>query len=340
MTDVSLAGVTKRFGDVVAVDALDLQLAPNQVTAVVGPSGCGKTTTLRLVAGFERPDAGTIRIGEHVVAGDGHFVPPERRRVGMVFQQLALFPHMTVAGNVGYGLSRSERSTRVPELLRLVNLNGYEARYPDELSGGQAQRVAVARALAPSPAVVLLDEPFSSLDVALRAGVRAEVRRVLEQAGVTALLVTHDQDEALSVGDRVAVMLNGRLAQVGSPEEVYRQPASPEVAAFLGDANLLHGDVRAGCFESPVGSLPAPGWSRPDGPAIGLVRPEDLDLDEAGGDAVVEDVHYFGHDQLIVVSLPSGFRLRARLHARRRFEPGARVGVRAVGGEVVAFPPR
>ena len=338
---VRLRGVTRRFGDVVAVDSVDLDIEQGELVALLGPSGCGKTTTLRLIAGFEAPDAGDVRIGEQDAAGPGRWVAPERRRVGMVFQQLALFPHLDVAANVAYGLrgTKGAKAARVEALLDLVGLQGYGGRYPDELSGGQAQRVALARALAPEPDVVLLDEPFSSLDVSLRADVRREVRTILAAAGATALLVTHDQDEALAFGDRVAVMLAGRLAQMGSPEEVYRRPATPAVAEFLGDANLLPGEVRAGRLETVLGSLPLVAGAERDGPAWGLVRPEDLDLEEASeGEATVADVEYYGHDQLVTVALESGTLLRARLHARRRFPEGSTVRLRVGGLGIVAFP--
>lgn len=339
---VALRGLGKRFGAVQAVRDLDLDVPAGDITALLGPSGCGKTTTLRMVAGFERPDAGTVSIGGTTVAGPGAgaWVPPERRQIGMVFQHLALFPHLDVAGNVAYGLrglDRRDRQARVEELLALVGLAGYERRYPDQLSGGQAQRVALARALAPRPMVVLLDEPFSSLDVSLRGELRTEVRRILKAEGVTALLVTHDQDEALSLGDQVAVMLNGHLAQAGRPEAVYRKPATPEVAAFLGDANLVAGEVRGGTLHTEFGPMQVA--DTVDGTCWGLVRPEDLDLvADPDAAAAVLDVEYYGHDQLITVALPSGVEIKARLHARHRFEVGTRVDVRLGGLGVVCFP--
>jgi iron(III) transport system ATP-binding protein len=339
---VDAVAVEKRFGAVEAVRAANLHAPAGLLTAILGPSGCGKTTLLRLIAGFERPDRGAISIAGTTVADPSGnvFVPTERRRVGMVFQQLALFPHLDVSGNIAYGLrgaSRAERSARVRELLDLVDLAGMERRYPDQLSGGQAQRIALARALAPRPQVVLLDEPFSSLDVSLRAGVRTEVRDILKREGVTAILVTHDQDEALALGDRVAVMLEGRVAQLGTPEEVYRRPASPEVGAFLGDTNLLEGKVSRGLITTEVGEAPV--TASADGDAYALVRAEDLDL-VVDGDARVVGAEYFGHDQLVTVVLPSGTTLRARLHARRRLDPGTAVSVRLTATDVVAFPRR
>jgi iron(III) transport system ATP-binding protein len=339
MRQVELRGLRKSFGDVAAVDGVDLTVPGGAITALVGPSGCGKTTLLRLIAGLEMPDDGEVVISGEMMAGAGYWVPPERRRVGMVFQHLALFPHLNVAGNVGYGLAalgRSERQARVAELLELVGLRGYERRYPDQLSGGQAQRVAVARALAPRPAVVLLDEPFSSLDVSLRGEIRAEVQRILRTEGVTAVLVTHDQEEALSFGDQVAVMLDGRLAQVGTPEGAYQRPASPAVALFLGEANLISGEVSAGVMHTELGPVEL---AADDGPAMVALRPEDLDLEMVpeGPNRVVE-VHYYGHDQLVTVELPSGARVRARLAADRRFPVGSAVLARSISGRVVVFP--
>ncbi len=225
-SELVLAGLRKSYGDVLAVASVDLEVEAGSICALLGPSGCGKTTTLRLIAGLERPDAGKIAIGERTLNGDGAFVAPERRRIGMVFQDYALFPHLDVAGNVGYGLGRKPDRGRVAEVLELVGLAGDAGRSVHELSGGQQQRVALARALAPTPELVLLDEPFSNLDASLRDRLRSEVRQILADAGVTALFVTHDQAEALSIADTVAVMNEGLIEQVGTPEEAYSRPAA------------------------------------------------------------------------------------------------------------------
>jgi iron(III) transport system ATP-binding protein len=245
MPGVTLRGLTKRYGGVAAVDNLALEVKPRELVALLGPSGCGKTTTLRLVAGFLTPEAGEIWVGERCLSSATAVVPPERRRMAMIFQSYALWPHLTVAQNVGYGLrfkrgmTRADRDRRVGEMLRVVQLGGFEARYPSQLSGGQQQRVAVARALVVEPEILLLDEPLSNLDANLREEMRFEIRRLHETFGITTLYVTHDQAEAMVISDRIAVLDRGRVAQVGSAEEIFQQPRTRFVADFIGRTNLV-----------------------------------------------------------------------------------------------------
>jgi len=245
MPGVALRGLTLRYGDLAAVEDLSLSVAPGELVALLGPSGCGKTTTLRLVAGFLKPEAGEIRVGERVLSSPAGVVAPERRRMAMIFQSYALWPHMTVAQNVAYGLrfkadlARADRERRVREILGVVQLGGFADRYPGELSGGQQQRVAVARALVVEPEILLLDEPLSNLDAVLREEMRFEIRRLHEAFGITTLYVTHDQAEAMVISDRVAVLERGRIVQVGPPAEVFERPRSRFVAEFIGKTNLV-----------------------------------------------------------------------------------------------------
>ena len=340
---IECAGVGKRFGAVVAVDDFALRAEPGKITALLGPSGCGKTTTLRLIAGFERPDTGTIALGDRVLSGGGRFVPPEQRRIGLVFQDYALFPNRDVAGNVAYALPRGADRSRVRQLLELVGLEAAAGRLPHELSGGQQQRVALARALAAEPAAILLDEPFSNLDATLRDRMRREVRQILADAAATSIFVTHDQEEALSIADAVAVMRNGRIAQAGAPEEVYERPASRWVAEFLGEAEVLPGTARRGAVECPLGTLPYdPGF---EGPADVILRPEAIAVsagptprDAAASRATVVDRDFYGHDQLLHLALESGLRVRSRQPGFPAWHPGDHLRV-WVDGPVTVLPP-
>ena len=247
MPGVTIKGLTKRYGDVAAVEGLSLEVQPSELVSLLGPSGCGKTTTLRLVAGFLRPEAGEIWVGERCLSSPTGVVPPERRRMAMIFQSYALWPHMTVAQNVAYGLrlkagvSKTEREARVKDMLRVVQLGGYESRYPGELSGGQQQRVAVARALVVEPEILLLDEPLSNLDANLREEMRFEIRRLHATFAITTLYVTHDQGEAMVISDRVAVLHRGRVVQVGTAEDLFQRPRTRFVAEFIGKTNLVDG---------------------------------------------------------------------------------------------------
>jgi iron(III) transport system ATP-binding protein len=310
MANLLVCGLTKSFGRTAALSCVDLTVQSGSLTAVLGPSGCGKTTLLRCVAGFESCDAGDIIIAGRSVAT----MPPHRRRVGIVPQEGALFPHLSVFDNVAYGLDRTgRRNGRVEAVLALVGLEGLAGRMPHQLSGGQQQRVAVARALAPRPPIVLLDEPFSALDAALRADLRRDVRDALRADGATAVLVTHDQNEALSMADDVAVMRDGRIVQGGPPADVYRQPTDPWVAAFVGESVWLTATIDGTTAKTALGSIPVVG--EPGGARI-LLRPEQINVSESDIDhrpsAVVVRQDFFGHDALLGLQLSDGTEITAR----------------------------
>ncbi|MGK2880818.1 MAG: ABC transporter ATP-binding protein [Mycobacterium sp.] len=303
--------LTKRFGDHRVLDGIDLQLATGTTTAVLGASGCGKTTLLRIVAGFETPDDGSILIAGRHVAGHGSCLPAHRRQVGYVAQDGALFPHLSVGQNIGYGLRgglrRPEVAARVRDLLDMVSLDAaFAARRPHELSGGQQQRVALARALARQPVLMLLDEPFSALDTGLRAATRKTVAAALSDAGITTLLVTHDQEEALSLADQMAVMRDGRFVQVGTPEEIYRQPSSRFTAEFLGNCVLLAASVRSGTADTALGPIPVSAADQPS--ATIMVRPEQIvvrpitDSDSIAIGTVIA-TEFLGPDVILTIAL-------------------------------------
>ncbi len=327
MSSLSCTDLAKAFGAVRAVDEFTLELEGGTIAALLGPSGCGKTTALRLIAGLERPDAGTVTVGGRELAGPGTFVAPERRRIGVVFQDYALFPHLDVAGNIAYALGRGADPARVHEVLELVGVGEHGARPVHELSGGQQQRVALARALAPTPELILLDEPFSNLDAGLRERLREEVREIIRNAGVTALFVTHDQAEALSIAETVAVMRDGRVEQLGTPEEVYSRPASRWVASFLGEIEVVPGEAADGRVGCELGSFAVePGL---EGPVDVLVRPESVAIATSGPEraasAEVIGRKFYGHDQLVELRLASGQVVRSRRLGFPAWHPGDRV---------------
>ncbi len=341
---LALVAVSKRYSadQPPAVDGLSLEVAPGEIVALLGPSGGGKTTTLRLIAGFETPDAGRIEIRGEIVAGEGRHVPPEERGVGVVFQDYALFPHLTVTDNVRFGLHRLDRAARgrrASETLDIVGLADFAARYPHELSGGQQQRVAVARALAPAPAVLLLDEPFSNLDADLRAQMRDDVEAILRRTGTTAIFVTHDQEEAFTLADRVAVLAGGRIEQVAAPEDIYHHPASQFVAEFVGAADFVPGLVTPEGIATELGLFTSSG-DRPPGERVQvMLRPDDIGFIPHGdGTGVIVRRYFKGSETLYCIRLPSGRRVHSSQPSSSMLPTGTRVRAQARVLHVVAFP--
>jgi iron(III) transport system ATP-binding protein len=336
--------VGHRYGRRRVVDDVSLTVEPGRILCLVGPSGCGKSTLLRIVAGLEELQHGTIRIGGQLMADRRHAVPPEKRRIGLVFQDYALFPHLTVLDNVRFGLDRGDpASARTAlETLRVVGMQDYAGAFPHTLSGGQQQRVALARALAPEPRVLLLDEPFSGLDVRLRQQVRDEALHVLKRNGAATMVVTHDPEEAMFLGDAIALMRDGRIVQVGTPAELYNRPADAFAATFFGDANRVAGAVRGGAVATPLGPIAAPGFA--DGTeAEVLIRPEALQFAGAGQGvaARVEAARFLGRTSLVHLSVDFCGKT-AHLHARAPGlflpEEGTRVAVTVNPAQAFVFP--
>jgi iron(III) transport system ATP-binding protein len=320
---------------------LTLEIAEGATLSILGPSGCGKTTVLRAIAGFERPQTGEIRIAGRPVCDNSHWVPPEERGVGMVFQDYALFPHLTVAQNVAFGLQRTEKSAAsrtIAQTLDLVGLSGLEDRYPHALSGGQQQRVALARALAPKPVVILLDEPFSNLDPDMRGQMREEVEEILRLAGTTAVLVTHDHDEAFAMADRVAVLNHGRLEQVDTPEAIYHTPSTPFVANFVGQADFLLGRVENGKIYTEVGVFENVA-RHPFGTAVEImIRPDDVHLIPASpGSAQIIGRQFRGSENLYTILLPSGQHLHSSESSTTVYPIGTSVDLKIVATHIVTF---
>jgi len=344
-TAVQLTNLRKLFGHFPAIEEVSLRVHDGEILGLLGPSGCGKTTLLRLIAGLDTPDQGTITIGDRCVTAPGLFVPPEQRSLGMVFQDFALFPHLTVAENIAFGLqqhrfSKKQIQERVMAILSLVHLQGMEKRYPHELSGGQQQRVALARAIAPQPAVILLDEPLSNLDAQVRLQLREELRTILKASGTTAIFVTHDQEEALSLSDRLAVMRQGRLEQVGTPEEIYCQPASRFVAGFISQANFLSACAQGSHVLTDIGTFPL----LEAAPAVQgelMIREEDVMLQPhppSETTLIVRDRQFLGREYRYCVQAPSGKELHARLPVNVVIPVGATVALTAPAEAVRFFP--
>jgi iron(III) transport system ATP-binding protein len=374
---IVLESVVKRFPGAFVLGPITLDVKKGELVAVLGPSGCGKTTLLRLIAGFERPDEGSIVIDGRIVAGRSQWVEPEDRQVGMVFQDYALFPHLTVAQNVSFGQTSSglyafasqwlakmkvkrslSRRSLVRELLQLVGLAGFEDRYPHELSGGEQQRVALARALAANPRVLLLDEPFSNLDADLRPKMRAELKILLHRLNCTTIFVTHDQEEAFELADRIAVLHAGRLEQIDTPEKLYREPATRFVAEFIGHADFLTGRARGNCIETALGCFAKPP-SVPEGAIVAvMVRPEEVELQASpepfvllpkaarctvqtkSGQAkpgLIVARRYRGGMQVLTVRLSSGESVRSLQPAGAHFPLASRVHVRVKNDNPLIF---
>jgi iron(III) transport system ATP-binding protein len=317
--------VSKHFGATTAVDHVSFELAEHELLALVGPSGCGKSTLLRMLAGLFETESGSITLGGVVVDDGRRALPPERRRVGLVFQEHALFPHLSVAGNVGFGVRDGDERARVAEMLALVGLADYGARYPHELSGGERQRVALARALAPKPALMLLDEPFASLDPNLRARIREDVVRILRHTGTPGVFVTHDQAEALAIGDRIAVMHAGRIVQLDEPERVFHAPASRFVAAFMGEADFV--------TRSEAGALADEGWVAATAEATVMLRPDDITFTvEPGGTARVTEAEFRGSVWCYTLELAGGATVHSVRSHLDHVEIGSRVSPRVRPG--------
>jgi len=335
---VSARSLVKSFGATEVLRGVNLSIPAGSIVSLLGPSGCGKTTTLRSIAGLERPDSGQIEIGRRLVSGPGSFVAPERRRVGMVFQDWALFPHLSVERNVAFGLSRHERRSKsalVASTLEMVGLSHLADRMPSELSGGQQQRVALARALAIRPAVILLDEPYSNLDTALRTQIRLEVQRLLTDLGITTLFVTHDQEEAFVMGEHVAVMFDGVVVQQGRPPDIYNTPSTSEVARFIGDANFFVGTADGDKADTRIGAIPL---LRPHAGSVEvMVRPEYITV-TPGDDATIEKIEFYGHDSIYLIKPDHEPALKARVLSAPEFRPGQRVALSYGGGAAPAYP--
>jgi iron(III) transport system ATP-binding protein len=341
---VLLKNIRKVFnGKVEAVSGISLDVKQGEFFSLLGPSGCGKSTILRIIAGLETPDTGEVLIDANAVAGS-RWIPPEKRGVGLVFQDYALFPHMTVCDNIAFGLKRcgrKESKRRVEEMLDIVGLSAMSKRYPHELSGGQQQRVALARALAPLPKVILLDEPFSNLDADLREELRTETKRILKEKGITTILVTHDQEEAFSLSDRIGILNNGRLEQVGTPAEIYHKPVSRFVAGFVGKADFIGGRIEGDSVISDIGIFKCGDNTIPyDAVDVDLmIRPDDVDvIADHSGDATVVDAQFLGAEIIYKLMLHNGESIHSIKPSTNIIGIGSRVRISIDPAHIIVFP--
>ena len=345
MTSVQLNGITAGYGGPPVLTELDLVVRSGEFIAILGSSGSGKTTLLRVIAGFLKPLSGTVAFGDHIVSSAKVWVPTEKRKVGIVPQEGALFPHLDVIGNIEFGVKKSPSSQmRVQEVLEMVGMSDYAKARPQELSGGQQQRIALARALAPRPEVLLLDEPFTALDAGLRTSLRAEVRQLLSDLGTTSILVTHDQEEALSIADRVAVMRNGQLVQLATPLDLYATPIDIDVARFVGDSVELKAElISPQHVRTSLGDIPVKSGSNTQSPSlVAVLRPEQLIVTLVGtensdANGTVTNVNYHGHDSLIEIQLNSGEAVAVRVPGEPSVRTGEQVHVSA-SGDASTFP--
>ena len=319
-------GISHRFGDVIAVDAVDLEVARGEITCLFGPSGCGKTTLLRIAAGLEKLQTGAIELDGALLSTPGREIPPERRPIGMVFQDYVLFPHMTVEKNIAFGLAgANDARAKINAQLEALDIVDLARRYPHELSGGQQQRVALARALVREPRALLLDEPFASIDAVLRRRLREELRRILIEKNVAVILVTHDPEEALALGDRIALMRAGRIVETGAPEVLFRQPKTPDSAQLFPDSQLVEGAIKNGRLTTPIGDFTAAGLG--DGPGIAVIRDGGLRAEpNDNGEFAVADCRFSGPAWVAYLDLPSGDGL-LRVGAPAPLNKGTRISI-------------
>lgn len=343
MNKLSVRNLTKKYAnnEYSAVNDVSFDLQDGKILALIGPSGCGKTTTLRMVAGLEIPDNGEIYIDDRLVSGKYRFTPPEHRGVGMIFQEHALFPHLTVAQNVAFGLQNRKNGTArqtVMEYLQMVGLESMKGRFPHEISGGERQRVALARALAPQPKLVLMDEPFNSLDADLRLQVREEIRTILQSVNASVIFVTHDQEEALFMGDRLAVIQDGKIEQIGNPEEVFHSSGTRFVAEFMGDSNFIPGEVRTDGIQTDLGLL-SQKTSLPQGTRVEIaVREDDIDFEPAGeGNGTITQRIFRGSSYVYRLKLDTGQILNAFKPHTNRYSTNTRVDVRIDAGHPLSL---